>query len=143
MTVKMTIADPRSGMVARVSKYGQLSTAPLSFSTPVAAVLTQDDTAYNFITPVAEHEVIITDILLSTNRTIGANGADIEVYCSSSIDGTAIVTGCSILSVELLKNEHRDLTGLNFIVNAGYWVNIKTNDTDVTATIAYYRVPID
>lgn len=140
MSVPTVIVDPRTGNAARVTEFGQLAVAPLDFSTPVQNDLTVVNTAVNFIAPVAGQSVIITDILISSDRNVGVNGAVVDIYQALADDTTTIDS--EILKAEMVKQTARDLTGLNFIVPSGKWVNAKTDDTGVSITIAFYRVPI-
>ena len=135
------IQDPRSGMTARVTQFGQLVTSPIAYSTPVEHALTVDDVPVNFIEPEANHQIVITDIILSTDRNVGANGAIVQLYCSDAPDSSTV--NSSILNIEMLKNTSRDLIGLNFLINSGFWVNAVTDDNNVQITVGYYRVPID
>ena len=141
MPVPSHIADPRSGTTARVTQFGQLVTSPIAYSIPVVNSLTIDDTPVNFIEPEANHQIVITDIILSTDRNVGANGAIVQLYCSDAPDSATV--NSSILNIEMLKNTSRDLIGLNFLINSGFWVNAVTDDNNVQITVGYYRVPID
>ena len=135
------IADPRSGMTARVTEFGQLVTSSVAYSTPVTGTLAVDDTAVNFVEPKGKHQIVVTDIILSSDKNVGVDGAAVVVYCADAIDSTTVAVG--ILEVNMLKNTARDLIGLNLIVGEGKWVNAKTDDNNIEVTIGYYRVPID
>ena len=140
MTAFVQISDPKTNHTARVSEFGQLITAPIAYTTPTARTLAVVDEPVNFVEPEANHQVVITDIILSSDKNVGANGASVQVYFSDAVDSSNIVGG--ILDIEMLKNTSRDLIGLNFIVGEGLWVNAKTNDNNIQVTIGYYRVPI-
>jgi len=141
MAVPTHIIDPKSGMTARVTQFGQLVTSPIAYSTPVVDSLVTINTAFNFIEPLANHQIVITDIILTADKNVGASGALVRVYCADAIDTTTVAAG--ILDLEMLKNTARDLIGLNLVVGAGKWVNAKTDDNNIQVTIGYYRVPID
>jgi hypothetical protein len=143
MPVPSYIVDPHNGLAARVTEFGQLVTSPIAYSTPVAQILTVVDTAYNFIEPEANHQIVITDIILTADKNVGASGASVQIYCADSIDSTTVLTDGGVLDIEMLKNTSRDLIGLNFLVTEGFWINAKTDDNNVQLTIGYYRVPID
>ena len=126
---------------AGVTKNGQLTTAPVSYSVPIYKELATANTAYNFIKPKAGCRIVITDILLYANRNVGANDATVIVYEADSASAT---TESKILfQTEMLKQTRADLTGLNLVVNEGKWVNAKTNDDDVFVTIAGYHIGSD
>jgi len=143
MPVPSYITDPHNGLSARVTEFGQLVTSPIAYSVPSAQTMTLTGTAYNFIEPEMSHQIVITDIILTTDKSVGANGASVQIYCADAIDSTTVLTDGGVLDIEMLKNTNRDLIGLNFLVGEGFWVNAKTDDNNVQLTIGYYRVPID
>ncbi len=142
MTIRTQIEDCHgTGHTARVTKYGQLIVAPLDFSVSQATKLEVANTAYNFVTPKQNKIIVITDILLYANKNVGAGDATVDVYTSDvGPDSTTIKE--SIIQTEMLKQTSRDLTGLNLKVNAGRWVNAKTDDDDIFVTLGYYYAPI-
>lgn len=73
------------------------------------------------------------------NKSVGANDAAIDIYEADSVD--SIIISKSILSTEIEKKSSRDLLGLNLIVGVGKWVNMKTDDNTIYATIMFYYVP--
>ena len=141
MPVPSHIVDPRNGLAARVTEFGQLVVSPIAYSTPVTNVLSVDDTPVNFIEPVGKHQIVITDIILTSELTIGVNGASVQVYCATSPTTSTVDSG--VLDIQMLKSTSRDLIGLNFLVGEGKWVNAITDDNSIQVTIGYYRVPID
>ena len=141
MAVPSHIVDPHNGLAARVTEFGQLVVAPIAYSTPVAQTLTAINTGYNYIEPSANHQIVITDIIVTSDRNVGANGAAVIIYEATSDTTTTVTKG--VLDIEMLKNTGRDLIGLNFIVGEGMWVNAKTDDNNIQLTIGYYRVPIE
>lgn len=124
---------------ATVTNRGQLVTAPLDFSTAYNATAGTANTAANLVTPVNGKRFVITSIHLYANKNVGAGDATVTLYEASAVD-TATVDA-SIFLAEMPKNSARDLTGLNLIVTEGKWVNVKTDDDDVFATILGYYVP--
>ena len=140
MAAFVQIRDPKTSQTARVSEFGQLITSPIAYTTPVAKVLTVDDAPVNFVEPESQHQIVVTDIILSADKNVGVNGASVQVYASDSINGGNIIGG--ILDIEMLRSTSRDLIGLNFIVKKGLWLNAKTDDNNIQITIGYYRVPI-
>ena len=141
MAVPSHIVDPHNGLAARVTEFGQLVVAPIAYSTPITGTLSVINTAVNFVEPKGNHQIIITDVILSSDKNVGVDGAAVLVYCSDAIDSTTVVAG--ILEVNMLKNTARDLIGLNLIVGEGKWVNAKTDDATIEVTIGYYRVQIE
>jgi hypothetical protein len=141
MPVPSHIVDPHNGLAARVTEFGQLVVSPIAYSVPVADTLTVINTAYNFVEPEAGHQIVITDVILTADKTVGVNGAAVEIYTADSPTSTVVTK--SVLDIEMLKNTSRDLIGLNFLVGKGRWVNAKSDDVNIQVTIGYYRVPID
>ncbi len=135
-----TIADPKTGVKVRVSEFGQLAVAPLAYSEPSFKKLDVNNTAFTFVAPQDGHQIIITDIILTANKNVGANDATVDIYEADS-ELTTVITK-SIIELEMIKQSSLALTGLNLLVPPGLWVNAKTDDNDVFVTIMYYRVPV-
>lgn len=141
MTVGVKIRNFADGHEARVSKFGQLITAPLDFSSPQSQSLNVVDTAFNFATPRGSDFIVITDILMGATKDVNAStGALVEIY-TSDISATSTVIKEVILEAPLARLANRDLTGLNFLVNSSRWVNAKTDNATVDITIGCYFVP--
>lgn len=139
MPIQVLLSDGfGNGITAGVSSRGQLVTGPLDFSTAYAVTASVDDTAYNFVPPKSGKRFVITDILLYANKGVGVADATVAVYEADSATSTAVTK--SILAIEMLKQTARDITGLNLIVSEGKWVNIKTDDNTVFATMMGYYV---
>ena len=125
---------------ALVTRYGQLVVSPIDYSTPVARVLSDVNTAYNFVTPISGKRIVITDILAYANRNVGVNDATVDIYEADSITETTISK--SIITTEMLKQTSRDNSSLNLIISEGKWVNAKTDDATIFMTIMYYYIPV-
>jgi len=143
MAVPTKLVDPVTGVAANVTEFGQLVVAPVAYSIPVTNSLSIINTPVNFITPKEGKQVVITDIILSTDKQVGANGASIQIYGAFAADSAIPVPNTSVLDIEMLKNTNRDLIGLNFLVPSGVWINVITDDTNIQVTIGYYYVPKD
>lgn len=140
MAMPVIIKDPRTDCAALVTEFGQLVTAPVSYSDSMALSIAVANQSYNFVEPSQSQRVVITDIILSTDKNVGASGAIVEIYESDAAD--SLTVSKPILSVEMLKNTSRDLIGLNLIASEGVWINAKSNDTNVALTLGYYKVPV-
>lgn len=121
---------------AKITKYHQLVTAPADFSTAYAVTASVVDTAYNFVPPKQNQRFVVTDILLYANKDVGVADASVNLYEATSASETTISK--TILSLEMLKQTTVTLTGLNLIISAGKWLNIKTDDNTVFATVMGY-----
>lgn len=123
---------------AKVSKRGQLITAPLDFTTMYPQELDVINTAYNYVGPISGKRFVITVITLMANKNVGANDAIVEIYEADSL--TSITVMKSIFKIELVKYGHIEMTGLNLITNEGVWINGKTDDDDIFTNIGGYYV---
>ena len=141
MATPIVIKSNNSGVAAKVTKFGQLVTAPLQYSTPVADEVDVINTAFNFISPEQDQSIVITDIVLSADRNVGVNGADIVIYEASSPE--TLTEDQIVLDVDMIKQTTLPLNGLNLIIPEGKFVNAKSDDTNIKITIMFYRVPAE
>jgi len=140
MSASVVVQDSSTSNRATVTKYGQLVVAPTDYSTPKAVKLDVINTAFNFVEPVAGSEIVITDMILTANKRVGANDATIVVYEADEID--SVTSTNDILNLEMLKKTTVPLTGMNMLVGEGKFINATTDDNDVYITIMFYRVPV-
>ena len=136
------LIDPVSGMAATVTDFGQLVVAPIDYSSVVQGELDTINTAVNLLTPTQAQQIVITDIILTANRSIGANDATVDLYLADGPEELVFTPADAVLSLELEKNGKLTLTGLNLITRPGAWINAKTDDNTVFVTLMYYRVPV-
>ena len=139
MTAPVRIIDPHTGVGARVTEFGQLVTSPIDYSTSSQIVADVADLPYNLVGPEHGRSIIITSILLTANKNVGVNDATVTMYSATTETAT---TGTDILQIELARNGQLVLTGLNLRIDSGLFLNVKTNDATVYATVFYYRVPV-
>lgn len=128
-----------NGTPIRVTPSGELIVAAFDRSTPTFQNMDVVDTAYNFVTPATGQQFIITTIIVSTNRNVGANGTTIDLYEATAVDSTSIVK--SILQFDMAKNKELPMIGLDLKTTSGVWVNGKCDDDDVLMTVAGYFIP--
>ena len=140
MSTSIVIKDSSTGNEATVTEFGQLVVAPVDYSQPVAKELSEAGIAYNFIEPVSDKSIVITDIILTANKGVGVNDATVSIYEAGGVDSVVSVT--DILNLEMIKQSNLVLTGLNLIVPVGLFVNAQTDDASIFVTIMFYRVPI-
>ena len=139
MTAPIRIVDPHTGVGAKVTEFGQLVTSPIDYSVSSQIVANVDDLPYNLVGPEHGRSIIVTSIILTANKDVGVNDATVTVYSSSTETST---TGADVFQIELARNGQLVLSGLNLKVESGLFLNVKTNDTTVYATVLYYRVPV-
>lgn len=130
----------KNGEAVEVSEFGQLIVAPIAYNTSVNAKLTVKNIAYNMLEPVESKQIIIDSIILTADKNVASTDATVIIYEADSPD-SAVSTN-DILVVELRLKSTLPLTGLNLKVQQGKWINIKTDEVSVFATILYYRVPV-
>ena len=123
---------------ANVTPLGQLVTAPFSYDEVMADTLDSNGVAFNFFKPKTRKRFVVTVILLTADSNVTGSSI-IDVYESSAIDDTTIDK--SILHIDLLKNDYRDMIGLNLLISEGKFLNAKCDDNDVSITIMGYYVP--
>ena len=137
MAIKVQLVG-RGNRIAEVSDLGQLVTAPLEYSTGKFNDMDAINTAYNFHEPTAGKRFVVTGLIVATNRNVGTNGATIVFYEAVSIDTTTVAK--TILQLDMAKNQVLPIFGANFILTEGVFLNGKTDDDDVFATVAGYEV---
>jgi len=140
MAAPVYIVDPKTGNKATVSEFGQLTISPVDYSTPVQEKLDVINTAFTMIEPVDGKLIIITDILLTANKSVGVNDATVSIY-TSTVKGDLVAAG-NIIELEMQQKSSLPITGINTKIDAGLYVNAKTDDNDIFVTIMYYRVPV-
>lgn len=140
--IKTSLADGQGKpYAAHVTPAGALAVTQVLPSEPVTITLNSAANPKNFFSPVAGSQYIITDIILATNKDIGANGALVEIYEGTTEDTTTVSR--AILTTQLLKNDSLALTGLHWKVNDAMYINAKTDDDTVYLTIAAYRETLE
>jgi len=139
MTLGVEIKDQDSDIRARVTKYGQLVTAPLSFSVPTSNNMVLINTPYNFIEPQPGQSIIITNVIVSADKNVSnTDPANVVVYQS---DGVNSLTNLgTLVQPQLLRGENLNFL-MNLIVGEGVWVNATTNDDAILLFLYYYYVP--
>ena len=137
----VTISGDRSSIKVKVTKYGQMVVAPIQYSTPKTVTLDVINTAFNFITPIQGSSIVITDIIVAADKNVSpTEPAVVEVYTANSDDSMTVID--DIILTQIPRSTTVPITGLNLLVGEGVWVNAKTNDSAVTLTIMFYRIPV-
>lgn len=129
------------GRSVKTTDAGQMVVGALDFSTFYTASAVVNDTAVNVVPPKSGKYFVITAIVLSGDRSIGANGAIADVF-ESTTSPTSGVVDTQIYQDEIAKQTRSVLTGLNIKVSQGSWVNVKADDVIVRCNIAGYYVSV-
>jgi len=140
MSLTIEIEDGRGGSRNRVAvtPRGQIVVAPIDFSTSSFNAMTVNNQAYNFAKPVTGKQYVITDIIVSADKSVGTSGAEVQIYEAQAV-GTATIDN-SLFQFTITKNTTEAITGLNVITNAGVWINAKMDDNNVNLTLLGYLV---
>lgn len=139
MTLGVEIKDQDSDIRARVTKYGQLVTAPLSFSVPTSNNMVLINTPYNFIEPQPGQSIIITNVIASADKNVSnTDPANVVVYQSDGVNSLNNLG--TLVQPQLLRGENLNFL-MNLIVGEGVWVNATTNDDAILLFLYYYYVP--
>jgi len=142
MATPVNIIGSRNSNRAKVTKFGQLVTAPLQYSTPVSVELDVINTAFNLLTPASGQSVVITDIIVSADRNVSTTTpANIVIY--QALEADLLLPDKTIVRPQLVRSGNASYIGLNMIVDEGKWVNARTDDVGVLVTIMFYLVPQD
>jgi len=140
MSLNVKITGEHDDVRAKVTKYGQLVTAPLAYSEPVLERLTANNVAFNMLTPSTGESIVITGIIVNADKNVSnTTPADILIYESDGPDSLTVIKG--IVAPQLIRSSNVSYIGLNLIVPVGRWINAVTNDGDILVTVMYYRVP--
>jgi hypothetical protein len=136
--IKSQIIGGNARQAAQVTSRGQLVTSPLEFSTFYTASTATNNVAVNVITPLTGKQFVITAIILSADRSVGANGAVTDLFEASADDSETIDK--AVITEELAKQTRMVATNLNILVTKGKWVNLKSDDVIVRANVSGYYV---
>lgn len=124
---------------AEVTNRGELVVGPRFPSKFHTNTTTVANTPVNVIAPVTNKIFIITAIVLAGDRTIGANGAVVDVY-ESRISGTDTTIETQIYQDEIAKQTRTVLTNLYIETSVGRYINVQSSDVQVRANIAGFYV---
>lgn len=125
---------------AKVTSRGELVTGPIDFSLFYTATTLVNDTAVNVVPPVTGKKFIITIMVLSGDRSIGANGAVTDIFEADSATSGTIVR--QLYQDEIAKQTRAVLPVTYVQVGAGRWINVKSDDVQVRCNIAGYYVNV-
>ncbi len=98
------------------------------------------DTAFNFYSPKVGKRLVITGFIVETNKDIGPDGASVVFYEADSAD--TLTVDKTVLQFAMTKNTNRDPLPLHLVITAGKFLNGKTNDATVLATVLGYEVKV-
>jgi len=124
-----------NGNLAQVSRGGAVMVSQ-NFSTAEKITLIADDTALTIITPRAGERMIITGLIVNTDRNIGVNGAAVQIYESDGEDSS--VASTAILSFDIPKSTTVVTSPLLIETTQGKFINAISDDSSVNVTLLCY-----
>lgn len=139
MTIDVKIQDAKTGETCLVTSRGQLVVSPISYSVSYTTSVTVINTAYNLVPARADKKFVITDIILTGDKTISTvTDATVDIYEASGPDETTIDN--ELIQVDVPRSQSVILIGLNLITeNAAKYINVKSTDINVkTVLMGYY-----
>ena len=125
---------------ARVTRTGQLVTAPFSYDDSSFQELADDDVALNFYKPKAGKQFVITGVIATGDKQVGAN-EDATVVIFEGPDALSETQDKILLKFVLTQSTVVSLLPLNIIVNEGKFVQGVTDNDDVHMNIFGYYIP--
>jgi len=137
MTIKTRI-EGNSKRTADVSKNSELFVTQ-RFSSAEKITLVSDNVAITIVKPRSGERMIITGLIINTNRDVGVNGAVVEIYESAAENST--VVSKAILSFDVPKSSSVVTSPILIETSAGVYVNAKADDSEVNVTLLCYFVP--
>lgn len=130
--------DGTGGVVAEVTKRGQLITSPIQYSKPFSASLTAVDTAYNLVFPETGKDFVITDILITGEKSVDVNTDAVVIIYEADSDATLTALNV-LLNLSVPRSGIIPMTGLNVITDYNTkYINIKTSDATINCTLMGY-----
>ncbi len=134
MPLKVFLTDPKDGQQAQITPQHELLTR-LQFSSAEKRQII-DANAVNFVKPLPGQFVIITGVIVNTDRNVGVNGTAIEIFEAASESSTTSTK--DILSFDLVKNQNVVATSLLIQTTEGVFINAKADDFNVNITLLSY-----
>ena len=137
------IGDGRGkGHQARVLHSGALAVAPPEYG-HFYEVSLGTTAPQNVLRPVPGKRLVINYIVISTDKDVGNDGAEIQIYEADTPTALAAAATHVILSVEVPKQVSVPLPGLNLLVGSGKYVNAVTTDDDCFVAVGFYLAEED
>ena len=125
---------------AKVSSIGEVIVCPFAYSDSYNATAAVINTAYNLVPPMTGNRFVITAINLYANQGV-SNTSDATVTLYEATGTTITTVSKNIFVANMVRQDTITLTGINLILSEGKWLNIKTTDNTVIATILGYYIP--
>ncbi len=128
-----------SNNTVEVSNKGELFTR-LQFSSAEKISLIADNVVVNIVKPRSGQKMIITGLIVNTDRDIGVNGANVQIY--EAVSATTSTSAKDILTFDLIKNSTVVTAPILIETVAGRYINAVADDSIVNVTLLCYFVPV-
>lgn len=139
MSINASLVGKLNDIRVNVTPFGQLVVAPLEYSSPITMAMDTIGVAFNFMAPVSDHFIVVTDIIVSADKDVSnTTPADVDIFTADAHDSVTPIN--EILRPQLTRASNFSLTGLNLKIDPGVWINATTTDTIVLLTVMFYRV---
>ena len=139
MAGKVTLEGGLGKWKAKVSRYGEQIVSPYDYSVSYFKNLDIANQGYSFVGPKQGQFFVITSIYFQANKNVSAStAADVVLFESNDEDNVTVSK--SIYQFEMVRRDVISLTSLNIKISEGKYLNGKTTDDDVLATISGYYV---
>lgn len=126
---------------ANVTKYGELIVSAYDYSTSYFQTFDVANTAYSFVPPIQNQFFVITSVILQANKNVNATtGQIVDIYEATNASTTTIDK--SLFEFEMIKNDRLVISGLRIKTTEGKFINGKTEDDDILATLSGYYVSV-
>ena len=139
--IKSQIENSETGDTAKVTEFGQLVVGALSYDLTEFKSLSVINTAYNFYTPKANKQFVITGLLAFATKGV-ADTTDTIITIYESDEDNSITETKTLLSFGMGKLTVLPLTPLNILTSEAKFINAKTDDATINLTIMGYYIPI-
>lgn len=141
MALPVQIEDKSTKRSACVSPFGELITAPLSYSTAYNSSMDLAATEYEIVTGKTGKRFVITDILIITLKSVSPSApATIVLYEADVSDLTTNLN--TIVEIDMVSQDRLVANGLNIVTNGNARSIVgTTTDGTVTITVAGYYIP--
>ena len=126
---------------ATVNSTGALSVGPPKFDETATAALAVDDQAYNFFSPRASLQFVITGVLAYATRAVN-NATDTNISIFESDQPTSATSTKDLMVFGMGSLTNLQLVPLNLLVNPGVYVNGSTDDNTIHMTIMGYYIDL-
>ena len=123
----------------KVTKLGQVVTAPISYDLTQFVLVEDDNVAQNIYTPLSGKQFVVTGITIKATQDVSTTvDAEIVIYQADSADTTTVYS--TIHQEALVRNESATLVPLNILTEEGKYINAKTTDATVYITVTGYYI---